>query len=44
MTRIIVNKRCHDIIRIGPKAFVNLCALLRDRSGFRPIQRVIIEE
>ena len=32
---ISTNKYC-DIIRMGPRAFVNLCALLRDPSSLQP--------
>ena len=44
MKWIISIERCHDIIRIGPRTFVNLYALLRDRGSLQHIQRVKIEE
>lgn len=44
MKHIIGSDRCYDIIRMSPKAFVNLCTLLRDHGGLTHTRRASIEE
>ena len=44
MREIIGNKKCRDIIRMGPGAFLDLCDMLRKEGGLQPTQRATIEE
>lgn len=44
MKHIRRSKRCYDIIRMGPKAFLNLCTLLQDQGGLTHTQRAFVEE
>ena len=44
MREIIENKKCRDIIRIRPGAFLDLCNMLRKEGGLQPTQRATIEE
>jgi hypothetical protein len=44
MKHIIGSERCYDIIRMGPKAFLNLCTLLRDHGGLTHTRGASIEE
>ena len=44
MREIIENKKCRDIIRMGPGAFLDLCDMLRKEGGLQPTQRATIEE
>lgn len=44
MKHIVGSERCYDIIRMGPKAFLNLCTLLQDQGGLTHTRRASIEE
>ena len=44
MREIIGNKKCCDIIRMGPGAFLDLCDMLCKEGGLQPTQRATIEE
>ena len=44
MREIIGNKKCRDIIHIGPGAFLDLCDMLRKEGGLQPTQLATIEE
>ena len=44
MREIIENKKCRDIIRMGPRAFLDLCDMLCKEGGLQPTQRATIEE
>ena len=44
MREIIGNKKCRDIIRMGPGAFLDLCDMLRKEGGLQPTQLAAIEE
>ena len=44
MRYLVGSERYRDIIRMGPKAFVNLCGILQREEGLRPTQWVTIEE
>ena len=44
MKEIIGNKKCRDIIYMGPRAFLDLCDMLRKEGGLQPTQRATIEE
>lgn len=44
MKQIVGTNRCRDIIRMGPRAFLNLCTLLRDQGGLTPTRHASIEE
>ena len=41
---VIGNKKCCDIIRMGPGAFLDLCDMLCKEGGLQPTQRATIEE
>ena len=41
---MIGNKKCHDIIRMGPGAFLDLCDMLHKEGGLQPTQLATIEE
>ena len=38
MREIIENKKCRDIIRMGPRAFLDLCDMRRKEGGLQPTQ------
>ena len=44
MREIIENKKCCDIIRMGPGAFLDLCDMLHKEGDLQPTQRATIEE
>ena len=44
MREIIGNKKCRDIIRMRPGAFLDLCDMLRNEGGLQPTQLATIEE
>ena len=44
MREIIENKKCRDIIHMGPGAFLDLCDMLRKEGGLQLTQRAMIEE
>lgn len=44
MSRIVGCERSRNIIRMGPKAFLDLCAMLERHGGLQPTRQVSIEE
>ena len=44
MREIIGSEKCHDIIWMGPEAFLDLCDMLCKEGGLQPTQQPMIEE
>lgn len=44
MNQLQTNEKCRDIIRMGTKAFKNLCEILRTNGDLRPTRLALVEE
>lgn len=38
------DKQCYYLFHMGPKSFLNLCTILRNRGGLQPIRFAIVKE
>ena len=44
MNDIVGGVKCHELFRMCPNAFINLCEILQEKGGLRPTQRASVGE